>query len=543
VIGLLFEERAVEQLVPEAVRAEVETHLLAMTQKQLVRPEPEEADQDYRFHHILIRDAAYQGILKRARATMHEQFATWAEQVNRDRDRQSQFDEILGYHYEQAYQYLSELGPLDDHGQGLGRRAAERLSVAGRRAFARGDMAAAANLLRRAAALLPADDRTRLELLPDLGEAMMETGEFAWAEVFLEEALEGAAKLGEERLRADALLTRLLVRHHATDDLSAWRAEVADVTGGLIPILEEREAYPELAKAWRMVAFVHGITCEWEAVAEAEQHAIRYARLAENARQEARLAAAYSIALCAGPMNVAEAIARCTEILDRGLHHRQSEAVVRCSLALLHAMRGEFDRARELYRATRPMLEDYGAVVLAAWTGLTSGRVELLAGDVDAAEAELQRDHEQLLALGELFFRPSLAVMLAQTLFEQGKLNEAYELTEAAAATAGEDDLECQAILRSVKAKVLARRGREQEATDLAREALTLLEPTDEIVGRVEVLFDLADVHRIAGDHGASAEALNAALDLCRKKQMTVQAERLEAMLEALDPQSVTQQA
>jgi ATP/maltotriose-dependent transcriptional regulator MalT len=206
-------------------------------------------------------------------------------------------------------------------------------------------------------------------------------------------------------------------------------------------------------------------------------------------------------------------------------------------------MQGEFDRARELYRATRPMLEDYGAVVLAAWTGLTSGRVELLAGDVDAAAADLQRDYGQLLALGELFFRPSVAVMLAQALFEQDKLDEAYELTEAAAAIAGEDDLECQAILRSVKAKILVRRGREQEATDLAREALTLLEPTDEIVGRVEVLLDLADVHRVAGDPNASAEALSAALALCRKKQMTVQTERLEAMLEALDPESVTQQA
>jgi hypothetical protein len=87
------------------------------------------------------------------------------------------------------------------------------------------------------------------------------------------------------------------------------------------------------------------------------------------------------------------------------------------------------------------------------------------------------------------------------------------------------------------------RRGREQEATELAREALSLLEPTDEVVGRVEVLLDVADVHRVAGDDVASAQALNAALELCRRKQMTVQTERLEAMLEALDPESVTQQA
>ena len=543
VIGLVFEEAAVADLAPDVVRPEVESHLVAMTQRQLVRPELDASDLDYRFHHILIRDAAYQGILKRARATMHERFVNWAEGVNRDRDRQAQFDEILGYHLEQAHQYLSELGPLDEHGLELGSRGSARLAIAGRRAFARGDMAAAANLLRRAAVLLPELDPARLDLLPDLGETMMEIGEFAWAEVYLEEALEGASKLGDERLRADALLTRLLVRHHATEDLGHWRAEVADVTGSLIPILEDRHAYPELAKAWRMVAFVHGLACQWEAVAEAEQHAIRYARLAGNARQEARLAAAYAIALCRGPTQVADAIERCTEILDRGLNHRQSEAMVRCLLALLHAMRGEFDRAREIYRTARPMLEDYGAVVLAAWTGWTSGRVELLAGNVDAAESELQRDYDQLLAIGELFFRPSVAVLLAQALFAHEKLDEAYELAEAAAAIAGEADLECQALLRSVKAKILVRRGSEREATELAREAFSLLAETDDIVVGVEVLLDLADVHRVAGDDTASAEALNAALELCRRKQMTVQTERLEAMLEALDPQSVTQQA
>src|SRR5207249_4321710 len=155
----------------------------SMTRKQLVRTQPTESDADYRFQHILIKDAAYQGLLKRARATFHERFADWAEDVNRDRDRGTEFDEILGYHLEQANQYLSELGPLDEHGLELGRRAATKLTAAGRRAFARGDMAAAANLLRRAAGLLPEHDLARLELLPDLGEALTETGEFAWAQI------------------------------------------------------------------------------------------------------------------------------------------------------------------------------------------------------------------------------------------------------------------------------------------------------------------------------------------------------------------------
>jgi tetratricopeptide (TPR) repeat protein len=543
VIGLVFEQLPVEELVPDAVRGEVAGHLEAMTRKQLLRPEPSESDHDYRFHHILVRDAAYQGILKRSRATLHERFADWAERINRDRDREAQFEEILGYHLEQAYQYLSELGPLDDHGTQLGRRAAARLATAGHRAFARGDMAAAANLLRRAAALFPAEDPARLRLLPDLGEAMMETGEFAWAEVFLDEALEGAAAAGDEQLRADALLTQLLVRHHATDELDEWRADVQRTTAELIPLLEQRKAYAELAKAWRMVAFVHGIACAWEETAAAQQQAIGYARLAGNTRQEARMSGAYSMALCAGPTPVPDAIERCSEMLARGLEHRQSETLVLCSLALLHAMRGEFERARELYRGARPMLEDYGAVVLAASTSLTSGYVELLAGELEAAEAELRRDHDRLVELGELYYRPLVAVLLAQTLFAQDRLDEADELAGAAAEIAAEDDIESQALWRSVKAKILARQGGTREGARLAREATELLATTDAVLARSDALIDLAEVLRAGGDGPAAFAALEEAHELCRLKQMTVQSERVEHLLDALRSASVPQQA
>src|SRR5438067_7544175 len=114
-IGQSFEEPAVEELAPEPVRQAVPEQLGSMTQKQLVRPVDADGEHEYRFHHILVRDAAYQGILKRARATFHARFVDWAARVNRERDRGAEFEEMLGYHLERAYQYLSELGPVDDH--------------------------------------------------------------------------------------------------------------------------------------------------------------------------------------------------------------------------------------------------------------------------------------------------------------------------------------------------------------------------------------------------------------------------------------------
>jgi class 3 adenylate cyclase/tetratricopeptide (TPR) repeat protein len=531
VIGLFFAQAAVNALVHDALRPDVEAHLRAITDKELVHPSKTESELDYRFHHILVRDAAYQGILKRARATLHEGFADWAEEVNRHRDRATEFEEILGYHLEQAYTYLDELGPLDDHGRELGRRGAAKLAAAGRRAFARGDMSAAANLLRRAAGLLPKDDRTRLELLPDLAEALKETGEFAWAEVFVNEALEGATALGDEQLHAQAVLTKLLVRHHIETDLGA---EVMRTTEELIPKLEASESHGELAVAWRMVAYVHAIACRWEGAASAGRRAIEHARLAGNRRFEARQSGAYSQALCDSPTPVPAAIAACEEMLARDLRHKQSEAMILNSIACLVGLDGDFDRARNLYRQARAMLEDVGARVLAASTSFMLGRVELLAGAPEAAEVDLRQDYERLEELGEVFIRPSIGAMLAHALLAQGRFEEAETLATEAQSLTGGDDIEVDALCLSVRAKVLAHRGDLTEAVRLAEEAVAAIPGIEAPVMRTDALVDLAQVYTAASKSEQARAALDEARDLAVLKEMAVPLARVDALLDGL---------
>ena len=101
----------------------------------------------------------------------------WLEAVASD--RALEYEEIRGYHLEQAFLIRKELAAIDDHVKVLGRRAAAHLSSAGRRALARGDLPAAANLLQRAAALLPRDDPVALGHMIDVGEALLELGEFS----------------------------------------------------------------------------------------------------------------------------------------------------------------------------------------------------------------------------------------------------------------------------------------------------------------------------------------------------------------------------
>jgi class 3 adenylate cyclase/tetratricopeptide (TPR) repeat protein len=535
VVGYVFAQDALEEVVPESLRGRVTDLLASLEQKHFVREDASRLGSApaYRFDHLLIRDAAYTGILKRNRVALHERFVEWAERVNRDRDRETEYEEILGYHLEQAHGYLADLGPLDDHGRELGVRAATRLASAGKRAFQRGDMPAAANLLRRASALLPDEDDRRLTLLPMLGEAFMEIGEFAWANVFLDEAVEAAALHGYAALHTDAVLTRLLVLHHVTNDLASWRSEVVREVDGVLPAAERENDHHLLAKAWRLLGFVHGSVCRWGDQVAAVERALEHARLAEDARLEARLSAAYTLGLCDGPTPVSEAIDRCEEIAARGLADRQAEALVLCSLAYLRGMQGDFAEARGLYGRAGHLLRDLGGAVLAAWTSLASARVELLAGDPARAERELVRDYEALAAMGERYFLPLIAAHLAQAVQAQERDDEAARLAATAQELADEDDVEAQALWRRVRAKALARAGRLEEAEELVRESLAALAPTDAPVMQADALVDLAEVLPASARPEGQA-ALEEALDLYMRKGSTVSAARVRELLDRL---------
>jgi class 3 adenylate cyclase/tetratricopeptide (TPR) repeat protein len=534
VAGLYFARSAIEELVPDPVQPEVEGHLTALSQKQLVRPEATETELDHRFHHILVRDAAYQGILKRARATLHERFVEWAERVNRESGREMEYEEILGYHLEQAHLYLSELGPLDDHGVELGVRGGVMLDSAGKRAFGRGDMPAAANLLRRAASLYPEDDRRRLALLPDLGEAMRETGEYAWAQVYLDEAVEGAVALGEKRLEANAVMTRLLARHHVVEDLEAWSREVIDEAERLVPLLEQCEAHAELAKVWRLVGFVHGSVCQFSEQVPAVRKGLAHSTMAGNRRLQARLRAELANGLCDGSTPVSAAIQEVESALANDLGDRQSEALALCSLARLKALDGEFHEARELIGRARRLRDELGTNLVDPVTSLHSSQVEFLAGDPSAAEADLRHDYAKLKAVDERWVLPLVGVLLAHVSCGLGRYEEAAELVEEAGAAADEQDVETQALLRSAQAKLLSAKGNVEQATELSRDAVQLLRSTDAPVMQAGVLLDFADVARAAGRLDAARGALKEALALYELKEAAIASKRVAALLEQL---------
>src|SRR5262249_49712196 len=411
VIGLEFAVDAVEALVPDAVQNEVDSRLDSLIQKRLVR---RARTQDapariLRFDHILIRDAAYGGPLKRRRAHLPEAFPHEGDRVNAERGRGVEYEEILGFHLEQAHTYLSELEEPDDRQRELARRAADKLRTAGARAFAREAMPAAANLLRRAHDLFEEGDPARIEVVPDLAQALTQTGEFAWAEVFLGEAIEASARLGKPSLAAEARLAQLLTPRFAGGGEANWCDAGMSELDTAVPLFEETADHVRLGRAWRLAMDAHGISYRFGDAAAAAERAVRHARLGGDDRGAAAAASGYAMAAFLGPTPVEEAIAVSQAAMAAVGNNRELRAVVTIYMSPLHAMVGDFETARRLYTDACASFDEIGATLLGALTSLQSGVVERLAGDLEAAERVLRHDYDTLAELDERYWRPTVA--------------------------------------------------------------------------------------------------------------------------------------
>jgi tetratricopeptide (TPR) repeat protein len=473
-------------------------------------------DETFRFHHILVRDAAYQSLLKRARATLHERFVAWAEPVNRERGRETEFEEILGYHLEQAVRYRSELGPLDATGQEVADRASGKLASAGRRAFARGDTPAACSLLRRAAVLRPPDDPIRLELLTELADALSEEGEFDEAATSLRDAIDSAERIGDARLRDRARLAE-----RGLELSTSGGAGIADVVGEAERSIASFEAAGDeagLARAWRLLMLVHGTAGRYDQAAVAAEQVARHARAAGDVLLATRGSLGYAASALHGPTPVDDAIATGQRLADEVSGDRKAEAIMLGVLGQLHAMAGNFDEARDRARRGLAMLLELGPSITASSTSIESSRIETLAGDAEAARAALQRDYDALEAVGETYYRASIAGLLAHALVDTGDLDGAERVAALARDIGDDDDAEVQILWRSAQARVLAARSRAGEAIPLAEAALEIADSTVDLVLQADVLAVLAEVLDAAGNPSGGDVARARALALYEQK-------------------------
>jgi tetratricopeptide (TPR) repeat protein len=200
---------------------------------------------------------------------------------------------------------------------------------------------------------------------------------------------------------------------------------------------------------------------------------------------------------------------------------------LRVSRALLLAMLGRFDEARVILDETRAELtERGGGIRLAVTTAIESVHFELLAGD-PAAAAELGAAGCSLLEqLGDKGFLSTAAGCLGQALYALDRLEEADAWAGRAAELGASGDAATQLLWRVVRAKVLARRGDYVEAERLARDAVAIGEPMDDLNAQADASACLAEVLEAAGHHEAATAEMARARALYVQKGNLVSAER-----------------
>jgi class 3 adenylate cyclase/tetratricopeptide (TPR) repeat protein len=529
VIGQEFSVGAVAELSPEQARPQLDATLQSLVKKELLRRRPGRTTDEpsFSFAHLLIRDVAYGGLLKESRADLHERYATWLESAAGA--QRGEYEEIIGYHLEQAYGYRLSLGPPDARTRTLAQRAYDRLVPAGRRALARGDMPAAASLLERGSSLRIESPRSRLETLLDLATALSEAGALERANDVVSEATACAASIAEQRLEAHARLGRAWLRTFTDPELGT--GELIGVAEEAIAVFEAAEDDAGLASAWHLVGQEHFTACHCARATEALERALVHARRASDRGREAEILNAIVTAYYYGPTPAAEAIRRCRAILvDAGGRQRIIASALN-ALAGLEAMGGCLERARALYAQGRVVGAEFGAKVGMAAMALFSGDVEMLAGNPEAAERELRGSHAILVDIGETGLLSTVAAQLAETIAEQGRLDEAERFTEESEAAAAPGDVFSEVAWRATRAKVSARRGALRVGEELAREAVRLSRTGDALNLSAAASMALGET-LIAADRRDDAQAAyQAAARLYAQKGNVVSAERARASL------------
>ena len=532
--GRTFHRRAVAESLGDALPGDLNVQLAALIHRELIHPvRPDiEGEEGFRFSHILIRDAAYALIPKQRRAALHEQHARWLER------RAGRFGnenpEVAGYHLEQAFGYYVEVEPAaGERYLELARSGAQYLGAAGRAAFARDDLPAGINLLDRACQLLPEADPERGLLLPELGMALTESGQLRKAETLLDVAVEEAIARGDRVAEAHAIVARLFARLQVDTEASA--SEICQRFDALRSTFQREGDDLGLNRLWRLRALVHWIGARSADADAAWERAAEHARRGGDEQGLADALVWLASSAYVGPTRVETGIARCEAIRAQLGRDRRTQAGVLDSLAGLWAMQGEFATARRMLDERNAILAELGRTMHSA-VSHPQAFVALAAGDAAAAEAVLRDGYERLTEMGEKALLASTATMLARAVREQGRHDEAWELTRVAEEAAATDDLAVQITWRTERAQLLAERGAVAEAKRLSADAVRLAVRTDWLSDRADALLSQAEVLTAAGESKAARGALLEAAALYEEKGNIVGIQRTKSLLAAKAP-------
>ncbi len=516
IVGRVFSWGAVAELSAPESRPGIIVQLQSLAHKELIRPDYAVTgeDDEFRFTHILVRDAAYHAIPKAERVDLHERLASWM--IEQAAGRAGEYEEIVGFHFEQAHRSLVELGPLGERAERLARSASQALGAAGERAFGRGDMPGAVNLLARAASLRSERDRERVELSLRLAFALHETGDFETLRTVLSDARGAAKASGDAGLQMHAHILGLRTR--LSTDSADWAGETEKEAVAAIAAFERAQDERGLAQAWALLGLVRMANTRFGPAEKAWNLAAAHARRAGDRREELEDLSWVPLMVWAGPMHAHEGIPRCEATLRQADGDRKAMSSALFARAVFEAGLGDFAQARGSIIRARQLLQELGLTVwLAGPCAQFAGWVELLSGDAPAAERDLRWAYATLSEMGELGWIPTVVGILAEAVYLQGRYDEAGRLADLSRESASADDVYSQALWRCGAAKVAARRG-DQTAVPLAHTATDVADESDFLHLQWHTRMAEAEVLELMGERWSAEPLLRAAIRIAEEK-------------------------
>jgi DNA-binding SARP family transcriptional activator len=456
-------------------------------------PEPPGA---CRFTHELVRRAVYDRIAGVRRAALHLRVGEALERVHAT--HQAPVLSELAHHFTLAAA-VGGTGPAVEYNLRAGQAAMETAAYH-----------EAAAHLSTALELGIADPRERARTQVELAFMLRELGRVEEGERVLAASLNAATGLEERGIVARALLTRV----RGMSDPRADPAEMRAIAEGALETFRQLGDERGLALAGRQLGLARFREGRMAECCTVYEEALRHAVACGDRDTRRRVAGGLCYALSVGPAPVGEAIRRCEELRQDGRDDNALVAVADRFLAVLLAMAGRFDEARDHLDRSSAFLDELN-LASPSWTYRSgSALARLLFGDRAGAQRDLEARWKWFRELGD--FTPNAigmqsAYLLALLYCDDGRWDDAerclaygadlpepgFFLNEGALGLAG-------------RARLAAHRGELAEALGLGRRAVELVDTSDMLTIRALVWLALAEVQRAAGEpaEDSVAEAL-----------------------------------
>jgi class 3 adenylate cyclase/tetratricopeptide (TPR) repeat protein len=438
VIGQVFWSSALQAVRGDKPVSEQELELL--TRRGFIYPrEPSTfaSDEEYHFHHALLRDVAYQALLKPDRKEHHARVAGWLIETIQGSGRVGEFASLVAGHYEQA---------------GENSLAADWYIQAGQRARTQGAPAQARSFFDHALSLFPA------EVSPSTPASDLAR---RWAALFGRDDVLGILGDTEGRMADDVALVSL-AQLMKDDNL--------------------------LAEAYFRQGYYLGVSGHYQQEWQAYNHGLEAARRAENRRCQALILGlkvhceVHLGDLDSAGQTSAAALKYAEELGDREVLARNLTNV-----SIYYTETGDMARAvgmlEQQLEINRQISNLEGEV-----TGLSNlGYAYIMLGNLQAAMTALQQCIQMAAEIGMRSFHAYGCLNLGLAYLRQGDLVQAMQILEQCLPDLRSmNDILDYATGQTYMAMILEQEGRLGEALDRYQQAAGMLRE----IGALGNLYD-----------------------------------------------------